>query len=61
MLDGQSIPAMLFRKNYDQDQDAGAAIDFLIESTVLKQNKDENVYVIDPSVRLAIRELVREL
>lgn len=52
---------MLFRKNYDQDQDAGAAIDFLIESTVLKQNKDENVYVIDPSVRLAIRELVREL
>lgn len=58
MLDRQPIPILLFRKEDDVDQDAEAAIDVLTISIFLKENKDENVYVMDPSMQLAIKELI---
>jgi len=61
ILDGQSIPALLFRKDDDVDQDAEAAIDVLVDSTVLKENKDANVCIIDPFVQIAARQMVQEL
>ena len=61
MLDKQSIPAIVFFKEFDIDQDAEAAMGILIKSAIVKEYRHENVYVIDPSVQVAIRELVQEM
>lgn len=60
MLNEQSILAMLLRKVHEPERDAGVVIDVLIRSMFSKKNQDGDVYIIEPSVQLAIRELVQE-